>query len=166
MDGIFNPFYQYNINKLLKTASQLHVSGLIIPDLPHEETLLYKDIFNKYNISNITFVAPTDSKARIKEITKHAKKFIYMVAYAGITGAKQTENLQPFIESIKEFTNTPIYVGFGVNEKTAKSKVKDVDGVIVGSAFMNIILNDSINYSQKIQKCSKLASVIKNNINS
>jgi tryptophan synthase alpha chain len=53
-----------------------------------------------------------------------------------------------------------------VNEKTAKDKVKGADGVIVGSAFVNILLNDALNYSQKITECSKLASIIKNEINS
>lgn len=163
--GYFNPFYQYNIKKLAQKANELHVSGLIIPDLPLEEALSYQNIFNTYNISNISFIAPTDSKTRIKEIVKNAKKFIYMVAYTGITGSKRIENLQPFLDNIKEFTNTPTYVGFGVNAKTAKEKVQGADGVIVGSAFIDILLDNNINYLQKITKCSELASIIKQEIN-
>ena len=164
--GYFNPFYQYDMTKLLKEAKSYHVSGLIIPDLPYEETLLYKDIFDANGVANISFVAPTDSKERIAQIVKDAKKFIYMVAYAGITGSGKAEDLQPFIASIKEVTDTPAFVGFGVNEKTAKEKVKGADGVIVGSAFIDILLKDTLNYSQKIEACSKLASIIKNEINS
>lgn len=163
--GYFNSFYQQDMSKLLPLASKLGVSGLIIPDLPHEESLKYSDIFKESSISNISFVAPTDSKERIKEIVKDAQKFIYMVAYTGITGSGTAEDLQPFINSIKEFSNTPVYVGFGVNAKTAKDKAQGADGVIVGSAFIEILLRDDLNYQQKIQKCNELAKVIKSEIN-
>jgi tryptophan synthase alpha chain len=164
--GYFNPFYQYGMTDLLSKAKELHVSGLIIPDLPYEETLLYKEVFDANNVANISFVAPTDSKERIAKIVKDAKKFIYMVAYAGITGSGKAEDLQPFITSIKEVTDTPAFVGFGVNAQTAKEKVKGADGVIVGSAFIDILLKENLNYSQKIEECSKLASLLKNEINS
>jgi tryptophan synthase alpha chain len=163
--GYFNPFYQYGIDDLLQEAKALHVSGLIIPDLPYEETLTYKNAFDANGVANISFVAPTDSKERIAEIVKDAKKFIYMVAYTGITGSGKAEDLQPFIASIKEVTDTPAFVGFGVNEKTAKDKVRGADGVIVGSAFIDILLRENLSYSQKIEACSKLASIIKNEIN-
>lgn len=164
--GYFNSFYQQNIDKLIPLASQIGVNGLIIPDLPHEEALAYSELFDSNNMSNISFVAPTDTEQRIEEIVKDAKKFIYMVAYTGITGSGTAENLLPFISSIKKHTPTPVYVGFGVNEKTAKEKVQGADGVIVGSAFIDILLRDSLNYSQKIKECSELAKVIKDKINS
>jgi len=154
------------MDKLLPLAASLKLSGMIIPDLPHEEALIYKDLFNANNISNISFVAPTDSDERIKEVVSDAQKFIYMVAYTGITGSGVAEDLQPFLQNIKKYTQTPVYVGFGVNEKTAKDKVKGADGVIVGSAFIDILLKDSLNYTQKIAQCSELARVIKDKINS
>ncbi|WP_428738888.1 tryptophan synthase subunit alpha [Sulfurimonas sp.] len=164
--GYFNSFYQQNMKLLLPKASQLGVNGLIIPDLPHEEALAYADLFKTNNLSNISFVAPTDSPQRIKEIVSDAQKFIYMVAYTGITGSGVSEDLQPFLASIKEFTNTPVYVGFGVNEKTAKEKVKGADGIIVGSAFINILLNDALSNTGKITQCASLANEIKEKINS
>jgi len=164
--GYFNLFYQYGMEKLLPIAKELGVSGMIIPDLPHEEALLYKKLFNDNSVANISFVAPTDTDARIKEVVSDAQKFIYLVAYAGITGSGKSEDLQGIITSIKDYTSTPVYVGFGVNEKTAKDKVKGADGVIVGSAFINILLNDSISKSQKIIECSQIAKEIKDKINS
>ncbi|MDO8454270.1 MAG: tryptophan synthase subunit alpha [Sulfurimonas sp.] len=164
--GYFNSFYQQNLDKLIPHAKELGVSGLIIPDLPHEEALAYKSLFNSNNVANISFVAPTDSEERIKEIVSESQKFIYMVAYTGITGSGVSEDLQPFLSSIKKYTYTPVYVGFGVNQKTAKEKIKGADGVIVGSAFIEILLNDSINYKQKIDECSALAKIIKYEINS
>lgn len=163
--GYFNSFYQQNIQNLIPLAKEIGVNGLIIPDLPHEEALLYKNLFNSNNIANISFVAPTDSEQRIKEVVNEAQKFIYMVAYTGITGSGKAEDLQPFLSSIKRYTQTPVYVGFGVNAKTAKDKIKGADGVIVGSAFIDILLQENLNYSQKIKQCSELANIIKNEIN-
>jgi len=164
--GYFNSFYQQDLRKLIPLASEIGVNGLIIPDVPHEEALLYKSLFDANSVANISFVAPTDSEERIKEVVSDAKKFIYMVAYTGITGSGQAEDLQPFLASIKKYTTTPVNVGFGVNAATAKDKVKGADGVIVGSAFVEILLKDELSYSQKIAQCSELANIIKNEINS
>ncbi len=163
--GYFNPFYQYGMDALLPEAKRLGISGMIIPDLPHEEARAYAPLFEANALSNIAFVAPTDSDERIATVVADAKKFIYMVAYAGITGSGQSEDLAPIVASVKRHTDTPVYVGFGVNEQTAKEKVKGVDGVIVGSAFINILLRDDLNHSQKISYCCELARTIKSLIN-
>jgi len=164
--GYFNSFYQQKMNQLIPLAAELGVHGLIIPDLPHEEALAYADLFHTNSMSNISFVAPTDSEERIEIIVQNAKKFIYMVAYTGITGSGVSEDLQPFLSSIKKYTKTPVYVGFGVNKKTAKKQVKGADGVIVGSAFVDILLKETLSYKQKITECSELAKILKNEINS
>lgn len=163
--GYFNPFYHKGMDFFIDKAKQSGVNGFIIPDLPLEEATPYKPMMREANLSLIDFIAPTDSKERIKQIVTDAQKFIYLVAYAGITGAGQSEDLQPIITDIKEYTSTPIYVGFGVNEKTAKDKAKGVEGVIVGSAFVQVLLDDSLNSSQKIKKISALAKEIKEKIN-
>lgn len=163
--GYFNSFYQQNMQKLLPLAREIGVNGFIIPDLPYEESLTYSRLFDANNLANISFVAPTDSEARIEEIVKDAKKFIYMVAYTGITGSGVAEDLQPILTTIKKYTQTPVYVGFGVNQKTAKDKVRGADGVIVGSAFVEILLNEKLNYKEKIANCSELAKIIKSEIN-
>jgi len=142
------------------------LSGFIIPDLPYEEAVVYDELFQANNLSNISFVAPTDSPQRIEQIVSNAQKFIYMVAYTGITGSGASEDLQPFLQTIKEYTKTPVFVGFGVNEKTAKQKIVGADGVIVGSAFTKVLLEEDTNFTQKIQKCCDIASIIKEEINS
>ncbi len=163
--GYFNSFYQQNMDILIPQAREYGINGLIIPDLPHEEAMLHKNLFKDNSVANISFVAPTDSKKRIAEVVNDAQKFIYMVAYTGITGSGVSEDLQPFLSSIKECSSTPVYVGFGVNVKTAKAKVEGADGVIVGSAFIDILLKDNLNYTQKIKECSELAKILKSEIN-
>lgn len=164
--GYFNPFYHKGMDYFINKAKESGVNGFIIPDLPLEESLPYKPMMKESNLALIDFIAPTDSKERIEEIVKDSQKFIYLVAYAGITGSGESEDLQPIIRNIKEYTNTPVYVGFGVNEKTAKEKSEGVDGVIVGSAFVKILLDDSLSNSKKILKVSSLAKEIKEKINS
>ena len=164
--GYFNPFYHKGMDYFITKAKESGVNGFIIPDLPLEEAAFYKPAITKANLALIDFVAPTDSENRIKQIVTNANKFIYLVAYAGITGSKQNEDLQPIISNIKKYSNTPIYVGFGVNEKTAKTKAKDVDGVIVGSAFVKVLLDETLNHTQKIIRISTIAKEIKEKINS
>ena len=164
--GYFNPFYHRGMQKSIQEAKKLEVSGFIIPDLPYEEALSYRALFDEARIALIDFVAPTDPKERIAKIVKDARKFVYLVAYAGITGAQKNEDLSFVIEQIREHTNTPVYIGFGVNERTARQKAKEVDGVIVGSAFIKILLDDGLTNSQKIAKIAELSGKIKDLINS
>lgn len=164
--GYFNSFYQQNFKEIIKEAKNLGVSGFLIPDLPHEEAVIYNDDFKNAGLANIAFVAPTDTKSRIELLVRDSAKFIYLVAYTGITGSGKDEDLTNIISDIKTFTTTPVYVGFGVNAKTAKQKVIGADGVIVGSAFVEILLNDTLSNSQKITKCCELSKIIKSEINS
>jgi len=163
--GYFNPFYHKGVELFINEAKSAGVSGFIIPDLPYEEALMYKPTIEANGLNLIDFIAPTDPKERIEMIARDAKKFIYLVAYAGITGAGQSEDLQNTVAMIRDSIQTDIFVGFGIDEKTAKEKSKGVDGVIVGSAFVKILLDESISNSQKIEKISTLAREIKAKIN-
>jgi len=163
--GYFNPFYQKGMDVMTQKAKELGVSGFIIPDLPYEEALTYKDSVESAGVSLIDFVAPTDDKERIQKILTNSKKFIYMVAYAGITGSGKSEDLSKVIENVRSVTDTPLYIGFGVNAKTAKEKSKGVDGVIVGSEFVKVLLDDSLCHTDKIKNISQIAKEIKDKIN-
>ncbi|MFZ3053292.1 MAG: tryptophan synthase subunit alpha [Sulfuricurvum sp.] len=163
--GYFNPFYQYGMEALLNRAQTLGVKGLIIPDVPYEEAKTYHNLFEERQLANISFVAPTDGEERIAMITAQARRFIYLVAYAGITGSGKSEDLAPVLEMIKHHSQTPVYVGFGVNEQTAREKVKGADGVIVGSSIVSVLLDDTLNSSQKIVKCCEITRTIKSLIN-
>ena len=164
--GYMNPFFHYGMENFLKKGKEFGVNGSIIPDLPYEEAKAYKDLFSKYDQSLIDFVAPTDSLDRIKTITSNSSKFIYMVAYAGITGSGAKEDLGQVIDNVRSCTTTPLYIGFGVDEKTAKDKVKGVDGVIVGSTFVKHLIDDSLSNKEKIDRITQSARNIKDIINS
>jgi len=163
--GYFNPFYHKGVELFINEAKSSGVNGFIIPDLPYEEAKTYKPTIEHAGLNLIDFIAPTDPKERIEMISKDAKKFIYLVAYAGITGAGQSEDLQDTVAMIREYSKTDVFVGFGVDENSAKEKAKGVDGVIVGSAFVKILLDESLSNTQKVEKVSSLAREIKAKIN-
>ncbi|MDR1460733.1 MAG: tryptophan synthase subunit alpha [Campylobacteraceae bacterium] len=163
--GYFNPFYHKGVDYFAAKAREYGVNGFIIPDLPFEEAAPYKHLLEGMGLNLVDFIAPTHPKERIKKIVKDSLGFIYLVAYAGITGSGAKEDLSEIIKIIKDYTNTPVFVGFGVNEKSAKAKAKGVDGVIVGSAFIKILLDDSLTKTQKIDRISFLARNIKETIN-
>jgi len=163
--GYMNPYFNYGMENFLQKGKEFNVAGSIIPDLPHEEGKKYKELFSNYDQALIDFVAPTDSFERIKQVTQNSNKFIYMVAYAGITGSGAKEDLSKIISNVRECTKTPLYIGFGVDENTAKEKAAGVDGVIVGSAFVKHLIDESLSYNEKITKITNIAKKIKEEIN-
>jgi tryptophan synthase alpha chain len=164
--GYFNMFFSKGIKQIALDASSFGVKGFIIPDLPHEEAFAYRESFSSNDISLVSFVAPTDSPRRIKKLVGRSQGFVYLVAYAGITGSAQSEELDSIIEEIRKQTQTPLYLGFGVNEQNAKEKAQDVDGVIVGSEFIKILIDETLTNNQKIDTICALSSRIKEAINS
>jgi tryptophan synthase alpha chain len=164
--GYFNTFYCKGFETFSKKASACGTSGFIIPDLPFEEAQKYAPVFTQYGLESISFVAPTDSSERIKRIVKDATGFIYLVAYTGITGSGEAKPLDTILAQIKACSKTPVFVGFGVNEQTAKERARGADGVIVGSAFVKVMMDESLTKGQKIANISKQAKNIKEMINS
>ncbi len=163
--GYFNPFYHRGLENFVSEAKDAGVGGFIIPDLPFEEAAAYKPMIEGAGLSLIDFIAPTDTPERIAMIAKDARKFLYLVAYAGITGSGVSEDLSGVIARIREATETPIYLGFGVTPETAREKARDVDGVIVGSAFVKVLLDEALSPTQKIETISQMARTIKSEIN-
>ncbi|MBI3873955.1 MAG: tryptophan synthase subunit alpha, partial [Arcobacter sp.] len=163
--GYMNSFFKYGVESFLQKGKEFGIKGSIIPDLPFEESNKYNDLFTNYHQSIISFVAPTDSSERIERLVKNSKEFIYLVAYAGITGSGKSEDLSLVIESVKKYTTTPIYIGFGVDEKTAKDKIRGVDGVIVGSACVKYLVDEALSNNEKMKKNISSAREIKDKIN-
>ncbi|MEO1941341.1 MAG: tryptophan synthase subunit alpha [Campylobacterales bacterium] len=158
--GYFNIFYRLGYSNLAVEARGLGVEGFIIPDLPFEEGGQYRGLFPL-----IPFVAPTDSRERVHKILEGGEGFVYLVGYAGITGADKQEELGEIIEWIREGTELPVYLGFGVNEKNAKEKGRGVDGVIVGTAFVRELLEEK-SPAEQMNRIVEKAKRIKEALNS
>lgn len=162
-----NPLYHNDLDSVFATFAQSGICGLIIPDVPFEESAPYKQAATRHHLSLVPLIAPTTSPARVQMLTESVDSgaFIYLVAYAGITGAAKNEDLQPLIASIRAHCAAPIFVGFGVNAHNARQKAEGADGVIVGSAIVQILLQD-ISDSDKIRNVCALCRAIKETMNS
>ena len=149
--GYFNTFINsleiakgnHDINDDICRELKNHgVDGLIIVDLPFEES---EEIYNKlteFDIDLIRLISPTTNDLRINEILSNSSGFIYYVSLKGITGAEidSFKALKERVESIKKFSRIPVVVGFGIKDRqTAKKMSVFSDGVVVGSAIVDII---------------------------
>ncbi len=136
-----NPVFNYGYEEFFKTCKETGVDGVIIPDIPFEEKAEIKEPADKYGIDIISLIAPT-SNERIKEIAKDAAGFVYVVSSMGVTGVRSeiTTDVKSIVKLVKEATSTPTAIGFGINTpEQAKYFSNIADGVIVGSAIVNII---------------------------
>ncbi len=159
-----NPVFTYGYERFFKKCQEVNVSGIIIPDVPYEEKQEVKEVASKYNCKVISLIAPTSSD-RIKMIASDAEGFIYLVSSLGVTGvrSKITTDIDLLALEIKKYTNIPIAVGFGVKTpEQAKKMVHNADGVIVGSAIVDIIAEYKDNASDKIfEYCSSMVQAVK-----
>lgn len=136
-----NVLFKYGYDKFFQNSKDAGVSGVIVPDLPYEEKDEVQSVADKYDIDVISLVAPT-SEDRIKMIAGDAKGFIYTVSSMGVTGmrSKITTDLSAIVSHIKSVTNIPVAIGFGINTPEQAKKYSGIaDGVIVGSAIVNIV---------------------------
>ena len=136
-----NPVYHYGADRFFKNAADAGADGIIIPDCPYEERGEFEEAAAKYGIDFISMIAPT-SEDRIKTIASQAKGFIYVVSSLGVTGVRSeiTTDLDSIIRLIKESSDTPAAIGFGISTpEQAIAMSKKADGVIVGSAMVRIV---------------------------
>lgn len=137
----YNLIFRRGDEEFIKDCATSGISGIIVPDLPAEESGELATFCRKYNIDLIFLVAPTTTESRMKRILSQGTGFIYLVARLGVTGARAdiAGATKELIKRVK--TATPKAVGFGIsNGKQAAEIIRaGADGVIVGSAFVDII---------------------------
>lgn len=149
-----NPVFVYGVSKFFYKCKLAGVNGVIIPDLPFEETAEISNELEKYGITNINIVAPT-SENRISKICKNAKGFVYVVSSLGVTGERNniTTNLKQMVDKIREVTDTPVAIGFGIKDKEMANNIAQIcDGVIIGSKIVKIIQQENENAAESICK--------------
>lgn len=139
----YNPVLSFGQTEFVQKAASLNIAGIIIPDLPLEESEDFAKTCKENNIDLIMLVSPTSSQERIQKIVKASTGFIYLVSSTGVTGVRDTFSslLGNLIKSIKSLTEIPVAVGFGVSraEHIQELKNLDADAAIIGSAIVKII---------------------------
>ncbi|MDE6034652.1 MAG: tryptophan synthase subunit alpha [Ruminococcus sp.] len=136
-----NVVFSYGAERFMKKCVETGIDGIILPDIPFEEKEEFTEIADKYGIEMISLIAPT-SENRIAMIAKEAKGFIYVVSSLGVTGTRSeiTTNIGDIVSVIRENTDVPCAVGFGISTPEQARKMAGLsDGAIVGSAIIKII---------------------------
>ncbi len=134
-----NPVLAYGAERFVADAAALGADGFIIPDLPPEEGEDLERLCTRHDLALIYLLAPTSTDERIALAARHSRGFLYLVSVTGITGARDTlpPDLEAFVRRVREHTDLPLAVGFGISRPDQARQVARVaDGVIVGSALV------------------------------
>ena len=138
----FNLIHKVGMEKFIADAARAGVDGLLVLDLPPEESANYEALMRKNNLCNIYLVAPTTPEERIELIVKRGSGFIYYVSREGVTGMQQkiSDTISTMTAKIRAHTELPIAVGFGIsNPDQAKTVAQNAEAIVVGSAVVNQI---------------------------
>lgn len=145
--GYLNPVLQYGVKRFCQRAQQAGVDGLIIPDLPPEESYLFEQNIAVHQLKLIYLVAPNTTDERMRFIDEESEGFVYCVSVTGVTGAREgeevSESVNRFIGRVrKNITQNPVLVGFGIKSyEQAQAVSRNTEGFIAGSALINTIKN-------------------------
>jgi len=140
--GYYNPFFSYGLEKFAKDAKDSGADGVLVVDLPPEESAEFKRHLDDNGLNLIFLLAPTSNEERIMLVSENAGGFIYLVSLTGVTGSRpdMEYSLDSLTKEIKEKSKLPVGIGFGVSSpEQAKEISSYADAVIVGSALVKII---------------------------
>ncbi len=138
----FNPIHRMGVRQFAQRASLAGVDGVLILDVPPEESQQLRQELAHHGLKMIHLVAPTTSDARICAIARKADGFIYCVSRTGVTGAQTSvlEEVRSLVRKIRLRTKIPVVVGFGISTpQHVRQMSRSADGVVVGSAIVSQI---------------------------
>ena len=140
--GYYNPIYTYGTARFAREAKESGVDGLIIVDLPPEEDQEFHDPANDVGLDLIRLVTPTTDDKRLQTILSGASGFLYYVAIAGVTGTASADvnQLKPRLDHLREKTDLPIAIGFGIKTPDDAAAMAQIgDAIVVGSSIVEVI---------------------------
>lgn len=149
-----NPVFNYGYEAFCTKCEEIGLDGLIIPDMPYEESGELKKFARTHGVDIITLISPT-SLHRIPTIAKDTDGYIYLVSSMGVTGMRSSfsADLPTLIEAIRKETDTPVAIGFGIHTRKQVEEYQALaDGVIVGSGIVKIIEEYGENAKEPIEK--------------
>jgi len=137
--GSYNPIYRYGVVEYAQTCVEAGVDGLIVPDLPPEESSSLSDACEAQGLALIYLVAPTTSAERMAVVAKETSGFLYVVSRLGATGVGHApdQDVSAHLRQAREAASCPIAVGFGISKPEHIVPLRGMaDGIIVGSAIV------------------------------
>jgi tryptophan synthase alpha chain len=138
----FNPVLAFGLKGFARTAVDAGADGVIVPDLPHEESGPLRAEAEPAGLDLIHMVAPTSPPARVKAIARVSRGFVYVVSLTGVTGERRElpPDLDTQVRTLRLVTTKPVCIGFGVSTPEQVAAVgRLADGVAVGSAIVRAV---------------------------
>jgi tryptophan synthase alpha chain len=135
----YNPLLQFGLKRLASAAKAAGIDGVLVTDLIPEEAGEFAGELRANDLDMIFLVAPTSTDARLKLVAEHASGFIYAVSRAGVTGTSATlsAEAEKLVNRVRQFSNFPIAVGFGISNASQVADVQHyADAAVVGSALV------------------------------
>ncbi|WP_017981121.1 tryptophan synthase subunit alpha [Methanocaldococcus villosus] len=169
----YNIIFKMGEEEFVKRCKEVGVAGIIVPDLPLEESDSLYNICKKYGVDLIYLVAPTTTEERLKKILERASGFVYAVSVTGTTGEREkiAEETKELIKRVKKYSKIPVCVGFGISKKEHVEELCSIaDGAIVGSAIVKLVekykgeefLRELEKFVKELKEGTKKKIIIKN----
>ena len=143
----YNPILAMGLDRFLQKARESGVDGIVVPDLPVEESEEFRNLSLKHNVDNIYLAAPNTSRTRLRTVLDKSKGFLYLVSLYGVTGPRDSLSPQALeaVKAVKSLARgkIPVSAGFGISQPEHVSAIiqSGADGAIVGSALVRIVGN-------------------------
>ena len=163
----FNPIFRMGVERFFRLAKSCGVDGVVVPDLPVEESKTYQETAKSCSVDTVFLAAPSTSNERLLKIVGCTSGFLYVVSHFGVTGARESleDSTVQLIHRFIHYTSgrIPLAVGFGVSKPEHAKRIVDAgaEGVIVGSAFVNIIQRYQSNIGKMLEELEALATELK-----
>ncbi|WP_333775931.1 tryptophan synthase subunit alpha [Streptomyces sp. IBSBF 3136] len=156
----WNPIDRYGVERFTAELAEAGGAGCILPDLPVQESALWREHAEKHGLATVFVVAPSSKDERLAEITAAGSGFVYAASLMGVTGTRESVGAQAhdLVERTRATgTGLPVCVGLGVSNATQAAEVAGfADGVIVGSAFVKRML-DAPDHASGLEAVRELA---------
>ncbi|MAD91910.1 MAG: tryptophan synthase subunit alpha [Gammaproteobacteria bacterium] len=136
-----NPLLAFGYEKLAERALKAGVCGVIVPDLPYEESDELRKALDKQGLGLIQLISPATPEERLRKLCDASRGFVYAVTVTGITGgASMSQDLSDYLNKVSSFSKTPVCAGFGIRQaKDVKAVGQYVNGAIIGSALVEVL---------------------------
>lgn len=141
----YNLLHRYGLKRFIQDSADAGADGILILDLPPEESEDYSQLMQNAGLCPVFLIAPTTPDARIQSIVEQGKGFIYYVSREGVTGMQSSisSTISEMTGTIRQRTQLPIAIGFGIsNPEQARQVAEYGDAIVVGSAVVNKIAEE------------------------
>ncbi len=166
--GYANLLVTWGFTAFARDAAEAGVDGLIVVDLPPEESGPLADALDAAGVSLIRLATPTTDDERMKVVVRRTSGFVYYVSVAGVTGVKEANAaaVAPHVARVRKASGLPVAVGFGIRTPERAAEIARVaDAVVVGSALVDEIaeaveMNEDVT-RRVLSKADSLAKAVR-----